>query len=74
MARQLPRGGGSSGRGRRSRAVVTARKLWPIAIEGWRRWEQLPEHRKEHYRKLAADYTRRGREALVSRRGGGARR
>jgi hypothetical protein len=72
MARQLPRGGGQQGR--RGRVVGGVRKLWPIALEGWRRWDQLPEHQKERYRKMAADYTRRGREAIQSRRGGGGMR
>jgi hypothetical protein len=48
--------------------VSGARKLWPVALEGWRRWDQLPQHRKDHYRKMAADYARRGREVVDKRR------
>ena len=66
--RSLPRGGrGEAARGRRVNRAV--RRAWPVALEAWRRWDSLPEHRKEHYRKMAADYARRGREALNTRRG-----
>jgi hypothetical protein len=66
--RSLPRGGrGEVARGRGVNRAV--RRAWPVALEAWRRWESLPDHRKEHYRKMAADYARRGREAMNARRG-----
>jgi hypothetical protein len=46
----------------------TARRLWPFAIEAWRRWDQLPQHKKDRYRQMAGDYSRRGRETLSARR------
>jgi hypothetical protein len=66
--RSLPRGSREP-QGRGARVVSGARKLWPVALEGWRRWDQLPQHRKDHYRKMAADYARRGREVVDKRRG-----
>lgn len=52
---------------RRARAVSTARRVWPIALEAWRRWDRLPPAEKERYRRMAGDYARRGREAMNSR-------
>jgi hypothetical protein len=66
MARQLPRGGPP---GRFGRARHTARRLWPVALEAWRRWDNLSPQQKERYRRMAGDYARRGRETLSNRRG-----
>ena len=61
-----------SGRGR-----STARRLAPLALEAWRRWQALPPEEKERYRNLARRYAERGRTlgrdtyARVGRRGGG---
>jgi hypothetical protein len=33
----------------------------PVALEAKRRWDQLPEHEKERYLKMARDYAQRGR-------------
>jgi hypothetical protein len=46
----------SSGRGRR-----TARRLAPIALEAWRRWQALSPEEKERYRALVRRYAERGR-------------
>jgi hypothetical protein len=73
MARgSLPRGGGRRP-GRFSRVSRGARHAWPVALEAWRRWDNLPAHQKERYRRMASDYARRGREAAAKRRGGGRR-
>jgi hypothetical protein len=49
-----------------TRRVV--KRAWPIALEAWRRWDNLTPQQKERYRKTAADYAQRGRKALASRR------
>ena len=71
MARRLPRGG--QPQGRFGRVSHTARRLWPVVLEAWRRWEQLPPHQKERYRRMAGDAARRGRDTVASRRSRGQR-
>ena len=66
MAKRLPRG--APPKGRIGRVTHTARRLWPVALEAWRRWERLPQHEKDRYRGMAGDAARRGRETLASRR------
>lgn len=43
------------------------RKLWPVVLMGWERWQQLPPERKEHYKKQARDYAERGRKTITDR-------
>ena len=66
MPRRLPRG---TPPGRRGRVTHGARRLWPVALEAWRRWDQLSPQQKERYRRMAAEYARRGRDTLANRRG-----
>ena len=49
------------------RAATGVKKVWPIVLEGYRRWDQLPEHKKEQYRQQARDMAERGRSAVQSR-------
>jgi hypothetical protein len=49
------------------RTKRVAQRVWPVALGAWKRWDSLTPQQKEHYRKLAADYTQRGRKALASR-------
>lgn len=49
------------------RAAAGAKRVWPIVLEGYRRWDQLPEHKKEQYRQQARDLADRGRSAVQSR-------
>jgi|1186.fasta_scaffold336959_3 hypothetical protein len=73
--RSLPRGAQRGPQeGRFARVSRTARRVWPFALEAWRRWDRLPPHQKERYRKMASDYARRGRDAVGSRGGGRGRR
>ena len=44
-----------------------AQRAWPIAVEAWRRWDNLSPQQKERYRKKAGEYAERGRSALASR-------
>ena len=51
--------------------IATARRVaqraWPVALEAWRRWDNLTPQQKERYRKMAAEYAQRGRKVIVSR-------
>ena len=56
--------GGQQPRGR----LAMIRRLWPIALAAWRRWDNLTPQEKERYRRMAADYAQRGRKAIDARR------
>jgi hypothetical protein len=56
---------------RLQRTKLTAKRVWPIALGAWRRWESLSPQEKERYRKMAREYAERGRKALEQRRGRG---
>lgn len=58
------------------RARTAARRLTPLALEAYRRWQSLSPQEKERYRQRAReyaqrgrDYAERGRRAIESRRG-----
>jgi hypothetical protein len=60
-----------------SRAAKAARRLAPLALEAWRRWERLPEEEKERIRERVRAYVSRGRSTVerararrATRRGG----
>ena len=59
-----------SGPGRLTSAARGARRLWPYVLMAWERWQALPEHEKERYRRRAREYGERGRKALEQRRRG----
>jgi hypothetical protein len=63
--RQLPSGGGS---GRAARMVHGARRIWPLVLMAWERWQSLSPEQKERYKRQARDYGERGRKALSERR------
>ena len=46
-----------------ARAVKIARRVGPIAIEVYRRWDNLPPAEKERYKRRARQYGERGRDA-----------
>jgi hypothetical protein len=48
--------------------VRTARRAWPLLLEAYRRWDRLTPEQQDRYRRMAADYARRGRETLERRR------
>ncbi len=50
------------------RAARGARRVWPLLLMGWERWQQLPPERKEDYKRRARDYADRGRKTLEQRR------
>jgi hypothetical protein len=50
------------------RARRTVMRVWPLAVEAWRRWDRLPPHEKERHKerirqvaKQAGERVRRGR-------------
>jgi TRAP-type C4-dicarboxylate transport system substrate-binding protein len=49
------------------RTARGVRKLWPVVLMGWERWQALPPERKEHYKRQARGYAERGRKALAER-------
>jgi hypothetical protein len=46
-----------------ARVRQTARRVWPIALEAWRRWDRLPPNEKERYKRMASDYAGKARSA-----------
>ena len=71
MARQIPPPRG----GRAGRAVYMAKRVTPLALEAYRRWQKLTPEQKERYTKMAREYAARGRNAYEQsqRRRGGRR-
>ena len=47
-----------------ARMARAARRLYPLALEAWRRWQQLTPEEKERYRRMARQYAERGRGAV----------
>ena len=47
------------------RATRTARRLWPVALELYRRWDRLPPEEKERYLRLARENAARSRAAAA---------
>ncbi len=47
------------------KAASGAKRVWPIVLEGYRRWDQLSDKEKERYRQQARDLTDRGRSAIT---------
>jgi hypothetical protein len=50
------------------RAVRGARRAWPLVLMAWERWQKLPDHEKERYKRQARAAAERGRKALEQRR------
>jgi hypothetical protein len=49
------------------RVTRTGRKLWPLMLMAWERWQKLPQHEKDRYIRQARGYAERGRTALRQR-------
>ena len=53
----------------RTRKVVHgARRAWPFMLMAWERWQALPQHEKDRYKRQAQQYAKRGRKLLDERR------
>lgn len=63
MARQIP----PPRAGRAGKAVHMVRRVTPIALEAYRRWQNLTPEQKERYAKMAREYAGRGRKAYDQR-------
>jgi TRAP-type C4-dicarboxylate transport system substrate-binding protein len=53
---------------RLQRAARGARRAWPLMLMAWERWQKLPDHEKERYKRQAKAAAERGRKALEQRR------
>ena len=51
-----------------TRLLRTARRLSPVALEAYRRWQSMTPEEKERYRQMARNYTDRGRTAATRAR------
>ncbi|MBA3301458.1 MAG: hypothetical protein H0T15_06270 [Thermoleophilaceae bacterium] len=54
-----------------ARATRTAKRLWPLALEGYRRWQNLSPQQKERYMAQARNAADRARRLADQRRRGG---
>jgi hypothetical protein len=50
------------------RVTRTGRKLWPLMLMAWERWQKLPQHEKDRYKRQAREYAERGRKAVQQRK------
>jgi len=50
------------------RATRLGRQAWPFVLMAWERWQKLPRHEKDRYRRQAQEYAQRGRKLIEQRR------
>ena len=60
------RGGGVAGRA--TRTVRGVRRMWPVVIMAWERWQSLTPEQQERYKRQAREYAQRGKDAAAARR------
>ncbi|HYP48218.1 MAG TPA: hypothetical protein VEQ61_06230 [Thermoleophilaceae bacterium] len=48
--------------------IHKARRLWPLALMAWERWQALTPDERERYKRQAREYGERGRNLLERRR------
>jgi hypothetical protein len=53
---------------RMQRAARGARRAWPIVLMAWERWQKIPQHEKDRYKRQAQGYAKRGRKLIEERR------
>jgi hypothetical protein len=53
---------------RTRKAVHGVRRAWPFVLMAWERWQALPQHEKDRYKRQAQQYAKRGRKLLDERR------
>jgi TRAP-type C4-dicarboxylate transport system substrate-binding protein len=53
---------------RGTKAVTSARRLWPYVLMAWERWQSLSPEQRERYKRQAREYAERGRKALDEQR------
>jgi hypothetical protein len=49
-------------------AARGVRRAWPFVLMAWERWQALPQHEKDRYKRQAQGYAKRGRKLLDERR------
>ena len=49
-------------------AARGVRRAWPFVLMAWERWQALPQHEKDRYKRQAQQYAQRGRKLLDERR------
>ena len=60
---------GGATRGSRRRAAARGfQRAWPLILAAWERWQALPEHEKERYKRRAREYAQRGRATIEQQR------
>jgi hypothetical protein len=59
----------ASGRSKYAEAARLARRGIPIALELYRRWQDLTPEQRERYLKTAREYARKAGDAYADRRG-----
>jgi hypothetical protein len=47
---------------------LPVRRLWPLALMAWERWQALSPDQKDRYKRQARDYAERGRKVVDQRR------
>jgi hypothetical protein len=63
-----------------ARALRTARRLYPLAVAAYRRWDAMSDEEKERYKQRARHFAERGRQfgqdayARARKRGGDSRK
>ena len=57
------------GGSRRGRALARGRRVWPLLMMAYERWQALPPEKKEQYTRQAREYATRARTAVEKRRG-----
>jgi hypothetical protein len=50
------------------RTVGGARRLWPVMLMAWERWQSLPPEKKESYKRQARGYAERGKRLVDEQR------
>lgn len=61
---------GRSVAGRATSTMRNVRRMWPVVMMAWERWQSLSPEQQERYKRQAREYSERGRKALADRRRG----
>lgn len=56
--------------GRLTRTGRGVRRIWPVVLMAWERWQALSPEERERYKRRAREYAQRGRRAVETRRRG----
>jgi TRAP-type C4-dicarboxylate transport system substrate-binding protein len=52
---------------RTARVSRNIRRAWPLVLMAWERWQKLPDHEKQRYKRQAREYAQRGRKLVEER-------